>query len=213
MVMEEKFERNLVTYMKYDVEKIEFTVRSNKESFIKRIALIYVLFAAAMTICILDFNDYATVSSIIFLLILIVCGKKVFKKYAPKTLFCREITGVNRKEYEYAIQSDTRVKVFSKGNVPHTFANRKAAALRLNGTVYLELDDGSITSISGLYKSHMDIYEEGDTLIRYAGTKFPIVLSREVKNQPCPICGEVNDESMSECRGCGLTIVKRNCMR
>ena len=54
----------------------------------------------------------------------------------------------------------------------------------------------------------MDIYEDGDILVKYAGTRFPVIVSRDAKKQPCPICGEVNDESREECRVCGLGIVK-----
>ena len=194
--------------MRYDDEKIKMLVNDKQKSFIQKAAFLTLLMLTALILCLVNFNDYVTVGCVLVLILLIFRVKKVIRSYNPKVLFCREITGKNRKEYEYAIQSDNRVRAFTKSNVPNTFANRKSAALRLNGTVYLELDDGSITSISGLYKSHMDIYEEGDTLIRYAGTKFPIVLDREVKKQPCPICGEVNDCSRDECGGCGLGIVR-----
>ena len=123
-------------------------------------------------------------------------------------LFTPEIKGRNIKEYEYAIHGNRQERIYRKGNMPHTFTNKKILPLRLNGTVYLKLDDGNIKSISGLYKSHMDIYEDGDILLKYAGTKFPIILSREVKKQPCPICGEVNDETRDVCRSCGLGIIK-----
>ena len=52
--------------------------------------------------------------------------------------------------------------------------------------------------------------EGGRLVLQYAGTRFPIVVSRDVKRQPCPLCGEVNDKSLAECRGCGLGIVKNS---
>jgi hypothetical protein len=134
------------------------------------------------------------------------------KKYNARVLLSKEIRGKNIKEYEYGVHAsgNAQGKIYRRVGIPLTHANRRASSpLRINGTVYLELENGNVTSISGLYKSHMDIYEDGDILVKYAGTRFPVVVSRDVYKQPCPICGEVNDKSRSECRTCGLSIITR----
>lgn len=194
--------------MKYDAEQISKRVEKKRRIFWQKTAFILSVMFILLVLSILNFSDYLTVLAAMIEFPMMLLLTAVIKKSDAKTLLGKEIRGINRKEYEYAIQSDNRVKAFSKGVVPHTFANIKAHALRLNGTVYLELENGDIKSVTGLYKSHMDIYEEGDTLVKYAGTRFPIVLDREVKKQPCPICGEINDESLNECKACGLMIVK-----
>lgn len=193
----------------YDKEKIEQVVNIKRKSFRIKVGTLVFCFLAALIIALLRIDDSITflclISEFPYLFLLI----RACNRYDARSLFCPEIKGKNIKEYEYAINGDGTGRVFQRGNVPRIYSNRKLPHLRLNGTVYLELEDGSIKSFSGMYKSHMDIYEDGDTLLKYAGTKFPVVLGREVKKQPCPICGEVNDMTREECRVCGLGIVKR----
>ncbi len=193
--------------MLYDDEKIALLVAKKRRAFCKKLSIILFVIIASLVTVILNFNDYATVICLLIDIFLILTIPKLCKRYSVKILFSQEIKGRNVKEYEYGIHGDGQERIYRKGNMPHTFANKKILPLRLNGTVYLELDDGNITSISGLYKAHMDIYEDKDMLLKYAGTKFPIVIDREVKKQPCPICGEVNDYSQNECKSCKLSIV------
>lgn len=194
--------------MTYDTEKISISVKKRRIDFIKKAAALLSVLIASIIAIVINFNNYVSVICVLLILLSSALLAGYMRKFNVRLLFSKEICGKNKKEYEYRINGDKRNPIHSRGIVPHTYANRKSAPLRLNGTVYLELDDGSIKSISGLYKSHMDIYEEGDVLIKYAGTRFPIVLNRKVSIQPCPICGEVNDVSLDACRTCGLDIIK-----
>ena len=196
--------------MNYDAEKISWIVEAKRTAFWRRAACLLALMAAGLVIAIIGITDYLTVLCSLLEFPLMFLLFRLIRKYNADILLKGEIKGRNIKEYEYAVQTGTRTPIHRKLTVAQTFANRRASPLRLNGTVYLELEDGSITSISGLYKSHMDIYEDGDILLKYAGTKFPVVISRDVKKQPCPICGEVNDESRDECRTCGLSIIRKH---
>lgn len=197
--------------MLYDEEKISWIIADRRRAFKIRLSLIAGAMFCALVISIINFTDYLTVLCLMaeFPLMLMLAG--LLKKYDAKVLMRGEVRGKNIKEYEYAVNSGKggAGRIYRRVNTPMTYGNRRATApTRINGTVYLELDDGNVTSISGLYKSHMEIYEDGDILVKYAGTKFPVVVNREVKKQPCPICGEVNDNSRDECRVCGLTMVK-----
>ena len=194
--------------VRYDEERISWIVADKRRSFKIRFYIIAALMLGALTVSIINVSDYLSVllAMIEFPLMLIMV--RLIKKHDARVLLSKEIKGKSIKEYEYAISGRPRTMVFRRANVAHTFANRASSPMRLNGTVYLELEDGNVTSISGLYKSHMDIYEDGDMLIKYAGTKFPIIVGREVKKQPCPICGEINDSSRDACKACGLGIVK-----
>ena len=197
--------------MLYDEEKISWIIADRRRAFNIRLSLIAGAMLCALVISIINFTDYLTVLCLMaeFPLMLMLAG--LLKKYDAKVLMRGEVRGKNIKEYEYAVNSGKggAGRIYRRVNTPMTYGNRRATApTRINGTVYLELDDGNVTSISGLYKSHMEIYEDGDILVKYAGTKFPVVVNREVKKQPCPICGEVNDNSRDACRVCGLTIVK-----
>ena len=198
--------------MQYDAEKISWIISNKRRSFKTRCTLTVTIMILALAVSIINFTDYLTVLCLMLEFPLMILLARLLKKYDAKTLLRGEIRGKNIKEYEYSVQAnaDGRGRIYRRGIIPLTYANRKTSPpLRLNGTVYLEMDDGSVTSISGLYKSHMDIYEDGDVFLKYDGTRFPVVISRGVKKQPCPICGEVNDDSRDECRVCGLTIIKK----
>ena len=194
--------------MRYDEEKISWIVSDKRKSFWHRAGFIISLMLISLVVCIINISDYLTVLFAFFEFPLMFLLARVIRKFNAKVLLGKRIEGKNIKEYEYAIHGERKDRIYRRGNMPHTFTNNKILPLRLNGTVYLELENGNITSISGLYKVHMDIYEDKDVLVRYAGTKFPIIVSRDVDRQPCPICGEVNDRSLDECRVCGLGILK-----
>ena len=144
---------------------------------------------------------------------------KIFDVQSPSIWFSKEIRGVNIKEDEY-VSRKTPGPGLSWRQVggpaspqpfaPNTGANRRRTPPNIRSRVYLQLEDGNIVTISTLYKSHTELFVEGDTLLKYAGTHFPIVVSREMQKQPCPICGEVNDMSADACHNCGLSIIKTN---
>ena len=162
----------------------------------------------SLVFSIIDLNDSVTVLGIIAEFPLFFILVNVYKKSEAKALLKGELKGKNIKELEYGIQNDGQPPIYRRGNTPHNMSNRKVHPRRLNGTVYLELENGDIKEITNLHKSHMDIYEEGDILLKLAGTKYPVVISRQIDKQPCPICGEVNDMSNDSCHGCGLGIIK-----
>lgn len=197
--------------MRYDDEKISWIIAARRRAFKIRCIIISSAILSLLCVSVVNISDYLTVLCSILMLPLLFRLLRLIKKFDASTLMKGEIRGKNIKEYEYSISGSTgQARIYRRTAIPFSFANKKAPPLRLNGTVYLELEDGNVTSISGLYKSHMDIYEDGDILLKYAGTRFPIVVSRDVKKQPCPLCGEVNDKSLAECRGCGLGIVKNS---
>lgn len=201
--------------MLYDEEKISWIISDRRRAFKIRLTFIASAMLGALVVSIINFTDYLTVLCLMLEFPLMLILARLLRKYDAKVLMRAEVRGKNIKEYEYAVHTSKNGagRIYRRVNTPLTYGNKRASApMRINGTVYLELDDGNVTSISGLYKSHMEIYEDGDILVKYAGTRFPVVVSREVKKQPCPICGEVNDKSLDECRVCGLTIVKnRKC--
>ena len=195
--------------MRYDDERISWIISDKRKAFKIRCGIILTLILTFLIVSVINISDYLTVlcSMLEFPLLFLLAMQ--IKKFDAKTLMSREVRGKNVKEYEYGIHGSSAERIYRRGNMPHTFTNKKILHPRINGTVYLELEDGNVTSISGLYKSHMEIYEDGDMLVKYAGTRFPIVVGRAVKKQPCPLCGEVNDSSRDACRVCGLAIIKK----
>ena len=97
------------------------------------------------------------------------------------------------KEYHFSAESVTR-------------AIRELDASLLQGLLMASKD--VYNHLTGGISVEEKLFVEGDTLLKYAGTHFPIVVSREMQKQPCPICGEVNDMSADACHNCGLSIIK-----
>ena len=195
-------------------------IKTKKQKFISLFAILI----ASATVCIilicLSSNGEAIILSGAGLCILFLLLEKLFSKYSPKALFSKEIKGENIKEGEYEImkrgsykESGLRHKQISaRGTVPYapnTRANKKSfhKSMHFNGEIYIKEDNGNVVLINGLYPSHLEIYEEGDILLKPAGTKCPIVISRDADRQPCPICGEINGGEKEACVGCGLEIL------
>ena len=73
----------------------------------------------------------------------------------------------------------------------------------LKGELYIKTDDGNISFITGMTKEATDVYCEGDRVLRIAGTKYPVIMSRDPHKIPCPICGTVHSASEVKCPHCG----------
>ena len=205
--------------MMYDLEEIEKIVKQKRKMLITEFAIIITLMIAALILLILNINSTVTFICIVAELALLFAIYKIFDVQSPSIWFSKEIRGVNIKEDEY-VSRKTPGPGLSWRQVggpaspqpfaPNTGANRRRTPPNIRSRVYLQLEDGNIVTISTLYKSHTELFVEGDTLLKYAGTHFPIVVSREMQKQPCPICGEVNDMSVDACQNCGLSIIKTN---
>ena len=199
--------------MTYDFEMLMVRIEKKKKAFLTRLYTVIALIVLSLCVMVYHFDKTATfiAGAVIFTSLLYMCFS--FMKHNPAVLFSKEIEGENVKEHEYIERvSQGLLKGTSRRpNLPHTYANRKSGVPRhlIRGTVYLRLANGDVTSWSGLYPKHMEIYEEGDTLYKPAGARFMIVTSREVKEQPCPLCGAINTKENKECHGCGLLIVHK----
>ena len=80
-----------------------------------------------------------------------------------------------------------------------------------SGILFVQKRNENITplGISDYRHRHFNNYEVGDEFIRFAGSRFPIILSRTDDEWICPICGEFNNEDEHSCKKCSL-IFKNN---
>ena len=162
----------------------------------------------------LDFGTWASFAFAVLTVIAVVLLVRLWKRSAPSVLFCRRLEGVNIGENEYStsgrVPAGGRYRPAGMTYTPRVSrASSNTRPRGLKGAVYLRFDDGNVTEIRDLPIAHTDIYEQGDRLLRHAGTKYPVVLSRDVKEQPCPICGQVNSTDRFSCSRCGLTMDKQ----
>ena len=200
----------------YDPNEIKSRVSKNKQSFLTAFIATVTVMIAALILIILALDTVVTFISIIVDLAALLALYVIFNKYEPRILFSPEIKGVSIKEHEYTVRASSKgpgMRWYAQGGraapqpfAPNTRANMKPSNPNLRASVYLETDSGNLTELRGLLKPHIELFREGDTLLKYAGTRYPVLISRQSEVQPCPICGEMNDMSSTACHACGLTI-------
>ena len=204
----------------YDSKEIAKIVKQKRKLLVTEFAIIIALMIVALILLFLNINNTVTFICIVAELSLLFAIYKIFDVQSPSIWFSKEIRGVNIREDEYVSKKvpgpglryrQVGARTFGGPPIaPNTGANRRRTPPNIRSRVYLQLEDGNIVTISSLYKSHTELFVEGDILLKYAGTHFPVVISRELQKQPCPICGEVNDMSAYACNNCGLSIIKTN---
>ena len=194
-----------MTYNEADITK---RISGRRRDFIVKI-MISALIILAAALVIMFFPEVTVI--FISVAVIILCAVyiiKTLKRYHPLTLFSGEVRGENIKEHEFVVTN--RRPTFSARRVmprikTSTFTGGKTRTKPpTSAIVYLRLENGDVTYIDGLFGAQTDIYEIGDTLYKYPGTRFPIIINREVKAQPCPLCGTANKVTEERCITCGL---------
>lgn len=202
--------------MKYDLDDLQRRIEAKRRKFLGLIIFIATLDVCAIIAAIFVPENKFVVPAAIIILISWAFVGGLIRRHSPTVLFSREIEGENIKEHEYYAGIDGKPIRRRFANLPHNYSNSsptKRSAIR--GIVYLRDKDGEIHRISGLSAALMDLYEDGDLLYKPSGAKYPQIVSRTPKHQPCPCCGYLNptenpsrkSAALSECAACGLTIL------
>lgn len=186
--------------MKYDVDDITIRVERLRRRF--RVALITCLVFILLAVFIGISYSYTTVVFICAVTIIVSLAYLIrfLKKNNPFIIFSKGFRGVNIKEHEY-VTGGTRI--YRYGGIRYRYNPQ-----RHKGDVYIRLENGEIAVVSHLPKKHLDIFEIGDVLVCYPGTRYPVVEGRDAKELPCPLCGFVNQIGYENCESCGLKIMK-----
>ena len=200
--------------MKYNEEQIRRCVKERRHAFLVKATILLALIVACAIIMAV-FPEVTVIFVCVLVIILsVVCIIKTLKRNHPLTLFSKEITGINVHEHEYTIgpQSSagwgTKRLVPKLNNTAEFMGGTNRIKTTVGATVYLRLPDGKVTFIDHLYNGQTDIYEIGDTLYKYPGTRYPVVLEKELEAMPCPLCGTANKHTEPRCITCGLEIEK-----
>lgn len=201
----------------YDSSEIKKRVNDKRRKFLCFFIGLISLFLALLVLICLHLNDTVTVACIFGEGLTLMFIYVLFSKSEPSVIFSAEIKGRSIKEEEYVaslpVGSSLGYRQTGSRGVPQPFApntraNKRRTPPNVRGEVYIRQENGSITLVRGLSPAHLELYEDEDLLQKYAGTRYPIILSRAPMRQPCPICGEINDITQEACHGCGLTITK-----
>ena len=194
-----------MTYSEADIIKY---VRERKRGFIIKSISWSLLLLCAAAVCAIIREITAVFIAAAVIIISVIFLIKTLRQYHPKILFSKETCGTNIKEHEFAVTNmrptfSARI-VMPRRKTASFAGNKTRTKSPTSAIVYLKLDDENLTYIDGLTNAQTDIYEIGDTLYKYPGTRYPIILGREVKAQPCPICGTANKNTEETCITCGL---------
>ena len=199
--------------MTYDLEKLSFRIAEKKRRFFIGISL-YALLAIVSVPLMLTGEKTVVFTGALLLILSILLALRHISRYDPAILFSKEKRGVNGKEHEYVQNAPRglsprrafmlRAKTHSgSGNAGPRTARVRAAQ------VYIRLEDGNVEILEGLSSLQTDIYEIGDELLRPAGARYPVIVSRSAKRMPCPFCGRINSEGDQQCAACELPIYPR----
>ena len=196
--------------MTYNEAEIKRRINGRRQSFLtKMIAWLLLDSAAVITAAII--RDV----TVVFIAVVIVIASafymsKTIRRYRPLILFRGEVKGINIKEHEFVVTNkrptfSARI-VMPKRNTSSFTGGKTRTKPPTSAIVYLRLGDGNVTYIEHLTNAQTDIYEIGDTLYKYSGARYPIILGKEVKAMPCPLCGTANKCTEDRCITCGLKI-------
>ena len=187
--------------MRFDIDDIEKRVEEKKKSLYKTLILCASL--VALSVALIIVYPETTVVFLCFVIIIFSLYLAIsrLKSSEITVLFSHGVIGKNVKEHEY-VTAGTRMTRY--GGISYRYIPS-----RHKGDVYILRDDGEISVISHLNKVHLDLYEIGDTLTVYPGTKYPTVTGRPTDRNPCPICGNMVNSGEDACSVCGLKTVKK----
>ena len=190
-----------VCFMKYDIDDIALRVEARKRKFTVTVLTCVCLVLLSVFVGFLYPETTVVFICAVVIVISIVYLFRYIKRNNPLIVFSKGFCGENIKEHEYVIGG---TRLYRYGGIKYTYHPS-----RHKGDVYIRRDDGGIVVVPHLPKKHLDIFEIGDTLVCYPGTKYPNVDSRDSAEQPCPICGYVNGEGQELCSSCGLKILQK----
>ena len=198
----------------YDLEKLSWIIDARRKKFKLWLALFVAMLIAGVVLFIVGEGDIA-LYGIIVAVVALVLFVDLWRRYSPPVLFYREIRGVNIKEHEYVESArggyTVRRGIAVRGGKTYSNSgNAKSKRPHVRAAyVYVRLENGDVVILDGLNSNHTDIYEIGDEILRPAGARYPIVLSRKIEKQPCPLCGRINSMDDEGCASCGLSILKK----
>lgn len=198
--------------MKYNEERIIKSVKKRQKAFLtKAISWLMLIILGALTIILFPYTTPIFIAVIVIILSTVKLIK-TFKRYRPNIIFSKEVVGENIHEHEFVVSNRRYAFAIRKTTVTprvntSSFTGGKTRTKPPTGAiVYLRLDDGNVTYVDKLTNAQTDIYEIGDRLYKFAGTRCPVIINKEVEAMPCPICGTQNKHTEPKCITCGLPI-------
>lgn len=198
----------------YDEKELALRIAKKRRNFLIEFIIDILVLIGGIVFLILDIDNALFFRGIIIIVFALLFLWRISDKYAPLVLFSREIRGKNIKEdiYEVYVRRGValRPKQVGMGYGGQPLSHTRMAKASLRSAVYLKLDNGDIKEIRNMRVEHVELYEDGDTLFKPAGAKYPMIAERETERQVCPLCGTVNAVTEDACLTCGLRMENIN---
>ena len=138
--------------MRYDIDDVALRVEGRKRKFKMTLATCFFLILLSVFVgvsypetTVVFVCTAVTISSAVYFI-------RFIKKFNPLITFSKGFVGENIKEHEYVIGG---TRLYKYGGLRFTYHPS-----RHKGDVYVKLEDGSITVVSGLPKKHLDIFRK-----------------------------------------------------
>ena len=196
----------------YDEKEIKKRISTKRKVFLVKLIIDLLVLIGGIVFLIIDIDSTLFFRGIVIIILALAYLSILCDKYRPVTLFSREIKGENIKEHIYEVYVRRgvalRPKQVGMGYGGQPLSHTRMAKATLRSAVYLKLEKGDIKEIRNMRVEHAELYEDGDVLLKYAGTKYPVIINRESERQPCPICGTINATKDEACLNCNLKIKK-----
>lgn len=198
----------------FDEKELALRIAKKRRSFLIEFIIDILVLIGGAVFLVLDINNSLFFRGIIIIVFALLFLWRILDKYAPLVLFSREIKGKNIKENIYEVYVRRGVALAPKqagmGYGGRPLSHTRMAKASLRSAVYLKLDNGDVKEIRNMRVEHIELYEDGDTLFKPAGAKFPMIAGRETERQVCPLCGTINAVKDGACLTCGLQMENIN---
>ena len=182
----------------YDERDLKLKISKKRQRFVIYLIIALGVLSAGILLMALRLGDTAFFLGIILIITSFVFISNLCAKSSPRVLFSKKVIGKNIKEdiYEVYVRRGVALRPRQVG-MPYggtPLSHTKMAKASLRSSVYLKLDNGDVKEIRGMRVEHVELYEDGDVLIKFAGTKYPVIVGRKSERQVCPLCGAGKDE-------------------
>ena len=176
-------------------QKIKELIERKRRSQALELSVCFSLFTAAIVLLVF-FGKYLWVFIPLTIAVALL-ALKISKLFSEKStsLFNSEIVGVIIKKVVRSRIKDSR-KTASYGSATEPAPYQNYAVRIQCGTVFVKTDEGKVVSLGKFDEDIINFLEEGDHVIRFRGSRFPIILNESPSRQKwlCPLCGEVNPD-------------------
>lgn len=163
--------------------KLEESIKAFSKKQKKKYLVIFAVYVTLLLISLILFLQRNTISTFVAFVILVIISffiHKTIRRAIIECVFACDFHGVVRKKH---ISKKTIINYIGKFPTDTTDIDKYI--------LYIEDKRKGLRFIELPTERHLDLYMEGDEIVCYSGSRYPIVISRIPKEFVCPLCAEI----------------------